>query len=118
MWEAFCEHLRECGRSGNLFVLIMLLVFAGAIFGVAGITVLLGLLAAYLIWFCIEIGRMRERYDKLGRQPPLASVDLRVARSKLAKSQTQRLMTRQPQRPKTQRLSAASAASPLRLRVR
>lgn len=117
MWDAFCEHLRECGRSGNLFVLVMLLIFGGALFGVAGITVLLAMLAAYLIWFCVELSRHRDQFEKLGRQPPLAGVDLRVARTKLARSHTQRLMTRQTQRVKTQRLPASSP-QPLRLRTR
>jgi hypothetical protein len=124
MWEAFCQHLRECGRSGHLFGLIMLLIGAGAFFGSVGILVLLGLLAAYLIWFCVEIHQQRERFEQLGRQPPLAGVDLRSARIRLANSKTQRLQAEQAQRLKTQRMSGTGrmpnnpGAGPLRLRPR
>jgi len=108
MWAAFCEHLRDCGRSGNLFALVLLLTFAGALFGMTGIGVLLGLLAAYLIWVGVEIHRQQDCFERLGQQPPLALTDLRVARTKLAHSRTQRLVAvtnSSTQRLKTQRLA-------------
>jgi len=118
MWDAFFEQLRERGRTGNLFVLIMVAIGVGGFFGTAGITVLLGVLAAYLVWLCVEIHRQRDRFERLGRQPPLASVDLKVARTKLANSKTQRLLNEQSQRLKTQRLVRSNGSGPLRLRPR
>jgi hypothetical protein len=118
MWAAFFEELREHGRSGHVFVLITLVIFAGALFGVPGIFVLLGLLAVYLGWICLAIRGQRERFERLGQQPPLASADLRVARVKLAKSQTQRLLAEQSQRLKTQRCPTTVISNPLRLRPR
>jgi hypothetical protein len=121
MWYAFCEHLRHCGRSGYVFVLVMLLTAIGALFGPTGMAALLGLLGAYLVWICVEISRQRDRFEKLGQQPPLASVDLKLARVKLANSKTQRLRNEQSQRLKTQRINrqtATSANTPLRLRPR
>jgi hypothetical protein len=116
MWAAFCAHLRECGRSGNLFVLVVLLIFAGAIFGRPGLAVLLGLLATYFAWVCFELWSQQERFEQLGRQPPLASQDLRAARVRLANSKTQRLRQEQTHRLKTQRMGATSGG--LRLRPR
>src|SRR5829696_7740036 len=104
MWYTFFEHLRHYGRSGNLFVLVIVSTASAALFGPAGLAVLLGVLASYLVWICMEIHRQQDRFENLGPQPPLASVDLRVARVKLANSKTQRLLAEQPQRLKTQRL--------------
>ena len=121
MWAAFFEEIREHGRNGHVFVMIMLLIFAGALFGVPGIGVLFGLLAVYLGWVCMAVRSQQERFERLGRQPPLASADLRVARVKLAKSQTQRLMAERTQRLKTQRCpttTSTATSSPLRLRIR
>ncbi|HKX60632.1 MAG TPA: hypothetical protein VJS65_02295 [Verrucomicrobiae bacterium] len=121
MWAAFFEELREHGRSGHVFVLIMLLIFAGALFGVPGIGALFGLLAVYLGWVCMAVRSQQERFERLGQQPPLASADLRVARVKLAKSQTQRLMAERSQRLKTQRCPTTTntaTSGPLRLRLR
>jgi hypothetical protein len=119
MWDAFFEELREHGRSGHVFVLITLIIFAGALFGGPGIGVLLGLLGVYLGWVCLAIRSQRERFERLGQQPPLPAADLRVARGKLAKSQTQRLIAEQSQRLKTQRCpTTTSTSGPLRLRPR
>lgn len=97
----------------------MVMIFGGALFGTAGVAVLLALLAAYLIWLCGELRRQQVRFERLGRLPPLACVDLNVARTRLAKSQTQRLRAEQAQRLKTQRIPGAPApAGPLRLRAR
>lgn len=117
MWASFCEHLRECGRSGNLFVLVILLIFGGSLFGPAGIVGLLCLLGMYLLWLCGEMARMQNRFEKLGPLPPLANRDLRVAQSRLAKSHTQRLQAQKTQRLKTQRLPTAATPG-LRLRPR
>jgi hypothetical protein len=118
MWDAFFEELREHGRSGHVFVLITLIIFAGSLFGMGGIGVLLGLLAIYLAWICFAIRAQQDRFERLGRQPPLASADLRAARGRLAKSQTQRLMAEHSQRLKTQRCPPPTTSGPLRLRPR
>lgn len=124
MWDAFCEHLRTCGRSGSLFVAIMVLIFVGALFGLPGISVVLALLGGYLLWFCAQLHQHQDRFEPLGRQPPLAATDLRTARTRLAKSQTQRMAASSSQRLKTQRLGGGprpannTTAQPLRLRPR
>jgi len=117
MWDAFFEQLRHGGRSGSLFFLIIAGTAIAAFFGPVGLTVLLGVLGIFVVRTCVEIRQQQDRFDKLGRLPPLASVDLRVARTKLANSKTQRLMAEQAQRLKTQRLSARPAST-LRLRPR
>ena len=112
MWDAFCEHLRNCGRSGHLFVFVMLLIFVGALFGLPGVGALIALLGGYLLWFLNELRRHQDRFERLGHQPPLAAVDLRTARSRLAKSHTQRLALASSQRARTQRLGGPSSLAP------
>ena len=121
MWDAFCEHLRKYGRSGNLFVLICTSIATAALFGPVAVAALLGLLGAYLVWFCVEVRQQQVRFERLGQQPPLASVDLRVARVRLANSKTQRLQAEQSRRLKTERFNrpvTSATHAPLRLRMR
>lgn len=118
MWAAFFEHLRHCGRSGYPFVLVLVIIGVGASFGPVGMGGLLVLLGAYLTWFFGEVRRQQDRFERLGPQPPLASVDLRLARTRLANAKTQRLLAEQSQRLKTQRLGRTGVNPPLRLRPR
>ncbi len=121
MWDAFFEHLRRCGRSGHLFVLIFVASAIAVTFGPVGLAVLLGVLGAYLLWFLVEVRQQQARFEKLGQQPPLASVDLRVARVRLANSKTQRLMAEQSRRLKAASFArpvARAGTSPLRVRAR
>ena len=121
MWDAFFEHLRRCGRSGNLFVLVCTAIATAALFGPIALAVLLGLPGSYLVWFLAEVRQQQVRFERLGQQPPLASVDLRMARVRLANSKTQRIEAEQSRRLKTQRFNrpvTSATHAPLRLRIR
>ena len=89
MWKAFYEHVGSCGRNGSLFIMAFLLVLgallAGSSLGGSWLWLLwLGWLAALMQggWRFVQTWRHPVR---LGKFPPLASEDLRVARSKLVK---------------------------------
>lgn len=95
MGKGFAEQFKECGRNGTLFVLALFLVLWG---GVSSRTlpnqVIVGL---WLLWLLLAI-RWLYRFVqawrhpvRLGPLPPLSQNDLRVARSKLTKCDTQRL---------------------------
>jgi hypothetical protein len=90
MWRGFCEHLRDCGRNGTLFVYVLGVIFAAAPLGVYGVLVLLGLLLVGAGWVSGEIAAQRNRFERLGKMPPLSDNDLRAARSKLMSHRTRR----------------------------
>ena len=83
MWRGFCEHLRECGRNGALFACVLGLIFIAAPLGLAGVLVLLGLLLLGAGWVSSEVSSQGNRFERLGKMPPLSDNDLRAARSKL-----------------------------------
>ena len=83
MWRGFCEHLRDCGRNGTLFVYVLAVIFIAAPLGVYGVLGLLALSFIGALWVSGEIAAQRNRFERLGKLPPLSDNDLRVARSKL-----------------------------------
>ena len=83
MWRGFCEHLRNCGRNGTLFVYVLGVILVAAPLGVYGMLALLGLLVVGAWWVSGEIASQRNRFERLGKMPPLSENDLRAARSKL-----------------------------------
>jgi len=83
MWHGFCEHLRECGRNGTLFVFVLATIFVLAPMGTLGVLALLGLLIGGAAWVAGEIAAQRNHHERLGKMPPLSENDLRAARSKL-----------------------------------
>jgi hypothetical protein len=90
MWRGFCEHLRDCGRNGTLFVYVLGVIFVAAPLGVYGVLVLLGLLLVGAVWVSGEIAAQRNRFERLGKMPPLSDNDLRAARSKLMSHRARR----------------------------
>ena len=86
MWRGFCEHLRSCGRNGTLFVYVLGLIFIAAPMGVYGVLVLLGLSLLGAGWVSGEVSSQANRFEPLGKMPPLSDRDLYVARSKLLNS--------------------------------
>jgi hypothetical protein len=95
MWRAFCQHLKECGRNGSLFIFALPVVLAGALLATT-----LGKFALATVWSIWTALLARAFFKfvhdwrhpaRLGRFPALSSEDLRVARSKLTKQRTQRL---------------------------
>ena len=83
MWRGFCEHFKECGRNGTLFVLAFGTVLVTAPLGIYGMVALLGLLAVVALRVAGEIAAQRNRHERLGRMPPLSDNDLRAARARL-----------------------------------
>lgn len=83
MWRGFCEHLRECGRNGALFAYVLGTILVAVPLGVYGVLVLVGLLVLGAGWVSGEVASQRNRFERLGKMPPLSENDLRVARSKL-----------------------------------
>ena len=90
MWRGFCEHLRDCGRNGTLFVYVLGVILVAAPLGVYGVLVLLGLLLVGAGWVAGEVAAQRNRFERLGKMPPLSDNDLRAARSKLMSHRARR----------------------------
>jgi hypothetical protein len=84
MWEGFCEKLREYGRDGALFFVSSLVVLLSGLFWNHGGEMLLGgFVLIFLFRFGLAVANQRDRFEKLGRMPPLSERDLQVARGKL-----------------------------------
>jgi len=84
MWEGFCERLREYGRDGSLFVFVFLVMLPSGLFWDHGGAAFLG--GFVLVFLCrvgIAFAGQRDRFEKLGRMPPLSERDLQTARTKL-----------------------------------
>jgi hypothetical protein len=90
MWRGFCEHLKECGRNGTLFALVLGLIFVMAPLGAYGVLALLGLLSVGAAWVVMEVAAQRNKFERLGKLPPLTENDVRVARSKLTAHRVRR----------------------------
>ncbi|MEY2408129.1 MAG: hypothetical protein QOF48_799 [Verrucomicrobiota bacterium] len=90
MWRGFCEHLKDCGRNGTLFVYVLAILFTAATLGVYGIVGVIGLGFIGAMWVSSEISAQGNRFDRLGKMPPLSDNDLRVARSKLMSPRSRR----------------------------
>ncbi len=90
MWRGFCDHLRECGRNGSLFALVLGLIFVMAPLGTYGLLALLGLLAGGVAWVGMEMAAQRNKFERLGKLPPLTENDVRAARSKLTARRARR----------------------------
>ena len=85
MWRGFCEHLKDCGRNGTLFAFVLGLIFVMAPLGTYGVLALLGLLAGGAAWVVMmEVAAQRNKFERLGKLPPLTESDVRAARSRLA----------------------------------
>ena len=88
MWESFCEHLRECGRNGTLFIVALL-----GFFPVTGlISCLVGSGLHWATWmgmaiFAVSVLRVvfgiDQKTQRLAKPPPLCHEDWRTARAKL-----------------------------------
>ena len=86
MWRGFCEKLRECGRDGNLFFITFQVLFLSALFWHHGGSVLwLGFVTLFALRTTLAIAGQRNRFEKLGRLPPLSERDLQAARAKLVR---------------------------------
>ena len=83
MWQGFCEHLKECGRNGGPFCLALAAVLCVAALGAWGMAVLAAVLVAGIAWMWVCVAGQRQKFEKLGKMPPLSENDLRRARSKL-----------------------------------
>lgn len=84
MWEGFCEKLREHGRDGTMFFVSCLIVLLSGLFWNHGGELLLGgFVLIVMVRFGIAAAQQRDRFEKLGRMPPLSERDLQIARSKL-----------------------------------
>lgn len=90
MWHAFCEHLKDCGRNGTLFALALGLMLALASLGTHGLLALLCLLALGVAWVIIAVAAQRDKFERLGKLPPLPENDLRAARAKLSPQRVRR----------------------------
>ena len=95
MWKAFAEQFKECGRNGTLFVLAFLVVLSCGLLapslGPGGVAALWMVWVALAFRSAIRFVQNWRHPARLGRLPPLAQNDLKVARSKLMKCHTQRL---------------------------
>jgi hypothetical protein len=90
-WSGFCEHFRNCGRNGAIFVAALAAFFGVLIVGVIFRhenlipefpKVLAAILIFTMIWVGVALRRARLARTRL-RFPPLSDHDLRVAKSKL-----------------------------------
>ncbi len=93
-WGSLFDHLKDCGRSGSLFIftiggLLVLLGLAGIICGLGLHKYLLpalpGILLLTLAWAGVAIRRARARRRQRLDHSPLSRDELRVARSKLVR---------------------------------
>lgn len=83
MWQGFCEHLKECGRNGGPFCFAFVAVLCTGALGAWGIAVLAVVLLAGIGWVWASAAGQRQRFEKLGKMPPLSENELSRARSKL-----------------------------------
>ena len=90
MWRGFCEHLKDCGRNGTLFAFVLGLILVMAPLGMYGVLALLGLGAGGAAWVGMEVAAQRNKFERLGKLPPLTENDVRAARSKLTARRARR----------------------------
>ena len=91
MWRGFCEKLRDCGRDGNLFFVSFLVVLLSGLFWANGGAMLLGgFVLLNLLRALMVLLEHRERYERLGRLPPLPERDMQRARARLLNSRRTR----------------------------
>ena len=83
MWQGFCEHLKECGRNGGPFCFALAAVLGLGTLGAWGLAVFAAVLAAGIGWVWASIAGQRQKFEKLGKMPPLSENELHRARSKL-----------------------------------
>ena len=83
MWQGFCEHLKECGRNGGPFCYALAAVLCMGALGAWGVGVLVAGLAAGIGWLWAALAEQRQKFEKLGKMPPLSENELSRARSKL-----------------------------------
>jgi hypothetical protein len=63
--------------------LVLGLILVMAPLGTYGVLALLGLLAGGAVWVGMEIATQRNKFERLGKLPPLTDNDVRAARSRL-----------------------------------
>ena len=83
MWQGFCEHLKECGRNGGPFCFALATVLCTGALGVWGMAVFATLLVVGIGWVWMAVAQQRQKFEKLGKMPPLSENELSRARSKL-----------------------------------
>ena len=84
MWEGFCEKLMEHCRDGTLFfVSSFVVLLSGLFWNHGGELLLCGYVLVVLFRFGVAAAQQRDRFEKLGRMPPLSERDLQIARGKL-----------------------------------
>ena len=83
MWQGFCEHLKECGRNGGPFCFVLVAVLCMGALGTWGVAVLAAAIVAAIAWVWAAIAGQRQKFEKLGKMPPLSENELHRARSKL-----------------------------------
>ncbi|HEU0011637.1 MAG TPA: hypothetical protein VFT34_17610 [Verrucomicrobiae bacterium] len=83
MWQGFCEHLKECGRNGAPFCLAVVAVLCMGALGDWGLAVFAVVLAAGIAWVWASVAEQRQKFERLGKMPPLSENELHRARSKL-----------------------------------
>jgi hypothetical protein len=86
MWHGFCEKLKECGRDGNLFfITFQVLLLSGLFWNHGGSLFLLGFVILLALCTVVMIVGQRDRFERLGRLPPLSERDLQAARARLVR---------------------------------
>jgi hypothetical protein len=90
-WNGFCEHFKNCGRNGAIFVAALAAFFGVLVVGAvlrhenlipdfSKMLVAISIVTAFSV--CVALRRARLARTRL-RFPPLSDHDLRVAKSKL-----------------------------------
>jgi|GEM_PF-6939421 hypothetical protein len=90
MWQGFCEHLKECGRNGAPFCFALAAVLGMGALGTWGVAMFLAVLAIGISVVWAFIADQRQKFEKLGKMPPLSENELNRARSKLVSCRTKR----------------------------
>ena len=83
MWQGFCEHLKECGRNGTPFCVALVAVLCLGALGAWGLPVFAAAGAVAIGWVWVAVAEQRQKFEKLGKMPPLSENELHRARSKL-----------------------------------
>ena len=83
MLQGFCEHLKERGRNGGPFCFALATVLGMGTLGAWGVVVFVAALVVGIGWVWVSIADQRQKFEKLGKMPPLSENDLSRARSKL-----------------------------------
>lgn len=106
MWDAFLQHLSNCGRDATLFIVALggmvgIGVLAHAMGDRVSPYILVPILVVLLALAMRAIGK-RMHWERLGKMPPLQREDIRRVRSKLVKNKTN-LSYERRMRPNTSR---------------